>query len=190
MQRLGSLLLVTSCVLATCAFTGVASAQDETPPLGEFNILRYYPAPGPGNYAQVDGAAVRGDPEFAAGLQLYYAHEPLRLYRARCDADGGNCETTGESWMLSRYVAAAPLWFSVALFHRLQISVIVPLAFTEGDPFIDPDPDAMGATLLRGGSGFAIADPRLHLKGNILDDHASGFRLGVSAYRKIIGVIS
>ena len=60
---------------------------------------------------------------------------------------------------LVRYTAAAHVWASIALFHRLQISLIIPLALTEGERFVDPDPAAMGAPLLTGSDGpsFAIA---------------------------------
>lgn len=181
MQRPRTLAGSLGLVLLLGSFASSAAAQGD--PLGQFSVLRYYPAPGPGNYGQLDGAAVRGDPEFSAGLQLVYAHEPFVLYRARnCDAMGNNCEASERLATLSRYVAAAPIWFSVALFHRLQLSLIVPLAITEGDRYVDPDPMGMGAPLLEGGFGFAIADPRLHVKGNILDDHASGFRLAASAW--------
>src|SRR5688572_16590110 len=80
-----------ACFLASLFVAAGASAQDR--PLGQFSVLRYSPAPGANNYFQVDGAAVRGDPEFAAGAMLDYAHEPFVLYRGvGCNADGSNCD--------------------------------------------------------------------------------------------------
>jgi hypothetical protein len=162
---------------------GGASAQ-EGHPLGQFNILRYYPAPGANNYLQVDGAVVRGELEPAFGVHLDYAHQPMTLYRARCDGGGTNCETIGTEAQIANYTAAAHVWASLAVSHRFQVSLIVPLALIDGSGFDDPSrrPGGPPETLLVGGTAFAIADPRLHLKAAIFEDAASGFRFGASAW--------
>jgi OOP family OmpA-OmpF porin len=166
------------CLVSSLLAASGAAAQ-ESPPLGQFSVLRYSPAPGPHNYFQVDGAGVYGEMEVAAGLQLDYAHEPFRLYDAECDPNGENCVARGDSIRINSYTAAAHIWASLALFHRLQVSLIVPLAITEGDGFQNPNGPG---TLLNGGFAFALADPRLHVKGSIFEDRSSGFHLGAAAW--------
>ncbi|WP_157069024.1 thrombospondin type 3 repeat-containing protein [Sandaracinus amylolyticus] len=172
MRRIALVVGTLTCLLV--AWTNHASAQ----PLGEFNVLRYHPAPGPNNYFGVDGAAVRGEVAGAAGVQLDYAHEPFTLYSATCEAGDAGCETTGIEANVVQYTAAAHLWGSIALFNRIQIGLNVPLVLTEGDAF--PNPAGPG-DLISSGSGFTLGDPRLHVKANLLDD-ASGLRLGLAAW--------
>ncbi len=166
-------------VLCSLAIQSTALAQ-AAPPLGEFSVLGFSPSPGPNNYLQLDGAAVRGELEGAAGAMIDYAHQPFTLYEAQCAGPGmTNCEATGSALRISQYTAALHLYGSIALFHRLQISVVWPLAITEGDAFVSPTGPGR---YLQGGFAFALADPRLHIKANILDDMSSGLRLGVAAY--------
>ncbi len=167
------------CTIITCSFTSsLASAQ---PPLGEFNVLRYHPAPGPNNYFGVDGAAVRGEVAGAAGVQLDYAHEPLTLYSAQCETGDEGCEATGIESQIVRYTAAAHVWGSIALFNRVQIALNVPLLLTEGDRF--PNPSGPGDLISPSdGMAFAVGDPRLHVKAGLFEDHDTGFRLGLAAW--------
>jgi hypothetical protein len=169
------------CFLTVLLTAAPASAQMD-PPLGQFNILRYAPAPGPSNYLQVDGAVVRGEAEPSFGLQFDYAHEPLTLYSARCDSDGNHCETTGTESRIVGYTAAAHVWGSLALFHRLQVSLIVPVALMEGSSFNDPRARGEPVVFLSGGTTFSVGDPRLHLKAGVFEDTASGFRLAASGW--------
>lgn len=160
----------------TCLFIASGVSAQDVPPLGEFSVLRYSPAPGANNYFGIDGAAVRGELAGAAGVQLDYAHEPFTLYSAQCEMGDAGCEATGIRSHIVQYTAAAHLWGSLALFNRLQVSLIAPLVFTEGQSF--PNPTGPG-DLISSGQAFALADPRLHLKGNILDDASSGLRVGL-----------
>jgi hypothetical protein len=155
-----------------------ASAQERAP-LGEFNVMRYTPAPGPNNYFGVDGAGVRGELSGAAGLQLDYAHEPLTLYSAQCESGDEGCTATGIEAHIVRYTAAGHVWGSLALFNRVQIGLIVPLVLTEGDRF--PNPNGPG-DLLAASAGvvFGVGDPRLHVKASLFEE--SGFQLGLAAW--------
>ena len=162
------------------ALVEAPSAYAQTPN-GTFSVLRFAPAPGPGNYFQTDGARVHGELEGSAGLLLDYAHNPLTLYPATCDADGMNCELDPNNprTELVRYTATGHLWGAIAISRRLQIALQVPFAYSEGDRF----QPAMGV-LVAGGNAFVVGDPRLHLKVNLLDD-AGGFRLGVVVYGSV-----
>lgn len=156
----------------------------QAPPLGDFSVLRFSPAPGANNYSSVDGARVHGGLDGSAGIVLDYAHNPLSLYPATCtgpDDTGCAIQPGTPPTRVVEYTAAAHIWGSIALFDRLQISLVLPLAITRGDAFIF----GMGpAGMLPGINDpqFVLADPRLHVKVNALDDHESGFRLGFVAF--------
>ncbi|MFN7702040.1 MAG: hypothetical protein ACK5U8_29385, partial [Deltaproteobacteria bacterium] len=158
------------------ALLGVPSLHAQAPQQ-DFSTLRFSPAPGPGNYFQLDGARVSGELEGSAGVLFDYAHNPFTLYPAQCDSDGTNCQVIpGERYELVRYTFAAHVWGAIAIGRRVQIGFVLPLVGTEGDAF-------QPSTMLNvpGGGAFALADPRLHVKVNLLDD-ASGLRLGIAAY--------
>ncbi len=147
-------------------------------PLGEFNVMRFSPAPGPRNYFQVEGAQTPGHLTGSVGLTLDYAHQPLVLYNASCDPDGTNCSINGTRDEIVSYTAAGYITGSFQLFDRLQIGAVVPLVVTGGNPFMH---GGTGVDL-PGGTAFALADPRLSVKGRIFTDASSGFSLGASAF--------
>ncbi|MBZ0118988.1 MAG: transporter, partial [Sandaracinaceae bacterium] len=153
----------------------VASAQA---PLGEFSVMRFTPAVGARNYFAVEGATVPGHLAPTVGLTLDYGHTPLILWNANCGMAGSNCSLEDQRREIVSYVFAGHITGSIALFDRLQIGAVLPLALTSGQAFTPPA-SPMG---LPGGDGFAIADPRLHVKGNILSDSSSGISLGASAF--------
>lgn len=158
------------------------TAMAQSAPRGEFSVLRYSVAPGPNNYFQVDGARVYGELEGSAGAQLDYAHNPFTLYQSTCAApDGTDCQTIGTAAQIVQYTMAAHLWGAIALASRVQIGLIAPLVLTSGESF-EPTAVDPGRAALLGGSGFALADPRLHIKVNIYDDRSNGLILGVAAW--------
>ncbi|MCX7808276.1 MAG: hypothetical protein N2515_06690, partial [Deltaproteobacteria bacterium] len=157
---------------------GFGSHAEAQAPQGQFSVMRFAPAVGPGNGIQIDSARVYGaDVGGSAGVVFEYAHNPLTVYPARCERENTNCMVIeGRRYELVRYVGAAHIWGAFAVARRLQMGVIVPLVLTEGEAF----QPTMGINI-QGGQAFAVADPRLHIKGNLLDD-ASGFRLGLAGY--------
>lgn len=165
---------VLGCLLLLAMMPGVAVAQV---PLSEFNVMRFVPAPGPGNYFQVESAQTPGHLTGSAGLVLDYAHAPLVLYDASC-ASAGDCEIGAARKELVQYVAAAHVTATFQLFNHLQIGAVVPLALTSGEAFMH------GGRMvdLPGGTAFALADPRLSLKTRFFTDARSGFSLAASAF--------
>ncbi len=163
--------------LSLALFGATPTTAEAQVPQQDFSTLRFSPAPGPGNYFQLDGARVHGELEGSAGVLLDYAHNPFTLYPAECDPDGTNCQVvSGQRYELVRYTFAAHVWGAIAISHRVQIGLVLPLVGTEGDAF-------QPSTTLNvpGGGAFALGDPRLHVKVNLLDD-SSGIRLGLAAY--------
>jgi hypothetical protein len=171
--------LVCAALLATLAPSGVR-AQDEVP-RGDFSVLRYTPAVGPRNYFMVEGASTPGHLQGSAGLVLDYAHRPFVLWNAECAPGGSDCEITDERARLVRGVGVAHVTGSLALFDRLQIGLVLPLALMRGDSFEYSTPDRRNVDL-PGGWAFALADPRLTVKGRIFTDAESGVSLGATAF--------
>ncbi|HJL18528.1 MAG TPA: thrombospondin type 3 repeat-containing protein [Sandaracinaceae bacterium LLY-WYZ-13_1] len=166
-------------ILAALAPSG-AHAQDDVP-RDDFSILRYTPAVGPGNYFMVEGAQTPGHVQGSVGLVLDYAHRPFVLWNADCAPDGTDCEVTDERARLVRGVGVAHVTGSLALFDRLQIGLVLPLALMRGDSFEYTTPSRDNVSL-PGGWGFALADPRLTVKGRIFSDADSGISLGATAF--------
>ena len=162
------------CLLVAAAVPSAARAQV---PLAEFNVMRFSPAPGPGNYFQVEGAQTPGHLTGSAGLVIDYAHLPLVLYDASCGSEG-SCDIGESRGELVQYVAAAHLMGSFQLFNHLQIGAVVPLALTSGEAFMH----AGRRIDLAGGEAFALADPRLSVKGRFFTDAQSGISVAASAF--------
>ncbi len=160
-----------------------ALAQDEPVPLGGFNVMRFTPAPGPGNYFMVEGARTPGHLQGSAGLVLDYGQLPFALYNATCDPDGTNCSVTGTRAELVQYIAAAHLTGSFTIADRVQISVVVPLVLTAGQEFsYVSGRDNVTLPGTEGGPAFSLADPRLSVKGHLWRDPDSGVSLGASGF--------
>ncbi len=172
--------LLGTILFAATLLPAVALAQrgSGSVPLGEFNVMRFSPAAGPRNYFQTQGAQTPGHLTGSVGLTLDYAHQPLVLYNATCAPDGTNCSITNTRDEIVSYVAAGYITGSFQLFDRIQIGAVIPLAITGGNPFMH----AATGTDLPGGTAFAIADPRLSVKGRILTDTGSGFSLAASGF--------
>jgi OOP family OmpA-OmpF porin len=167
------------------SFALPAAARAQTIPHDDFSTLRFSPAPGPGNYFAVDGGRVFGHLTGSAGLVLDYGYLAERLYSQSCDSVG-NCMPTINSsghsvgTNIVSDLAVAHVFGTFSLFDRVQIALVVPVALGVGDPLIQP---GMGPqpTLAPGGTAVTLADPRLHVKVNIVDDPA-GLRFAVVAY--------
>ncbi|GAB4196486.1 MAG: hypothetical protein OHK0013_03690 [Sandaracinaceae bacterium] len=178
MRTLNNVILLSlSLGLATLGASASFAQAQARPPTQDFSTLRFSPSVGPGNYFQVDGARVHGELEGSAGVTLDYAHNPMTIYPAACDPDGTNCQVIdGARTEIVSYTFGAHLWGAIAISRRVQIGLVLPLVGTQGQLF-EP---IMGVSV-EGGGAFTLADPRLHVKANLLDD-GSGLRLGLAAF--------
>ena len=168
-------MLAAVCLLAA---PSLADAQDVDD--GSFSLLRYSPAPGPRNYFQVEGAQTPGDMQGSVGLVLDYGHRPFVLWDATCSG-GTDCEVGDERAVLVEYVAVAHVTGTLQIADRLQIGLVVPVALMNGQGFQSPLP-GREPLVIEGGEDFALADPRLSLKGRFFTDADSGFSLAASAF--------
>ena len=165
-------------LVLTALVASAAAAQDI--PAGEFNVMRFVPAPGPHNYFQVEGAQTPGHLTGSVGLTLDYGHRPFVLYDASCSAGGADCEIERERTSIVEYVAAGHLTGSFQLFDHLQIGAVMPLVITSGEGFAHAGRGM--PFVLPGGTAFALADPRLTVKGRFFTDASSGLSVGASAF--------
>lgn len=164
-------------LLALALLCGLLTTQDASAqvPNDRFSVQNFAPAPGPGNYLQVEGANISGHLAFGAGLTIDYAHNPFSIYSSSC-SDPDNCNVGEEQTALVANLAQANLYASFMLVDRLQIGLNLPLLLASGDEFIRFN----GSFNVPGGTEFAVGDPVLSLKARIFS--SSGFFLGATVY--------
>lgn len=168
-------------VFAIATFSAPVAGQEV--PLDRFSVNRFVPAIGPGNYVQVDGAAVGGHTAPTIDIIFDYAHRPFVLYAADCPGgDTSNCELENSDIDLVNYDFTTTIAGTLALGSRVQLGLAVPLVLTSGEPF--------GASVtgreepylyVKGGEAFGPGDPRLSIKVKLLGG-AKGFLLAANAY--------
>lgn len=167
--------------LIVFSWMGPATALGQSPPLTPFNTMRFSPAPGANNGIEVDGATTPGHLLATAGLTLDYAHQPFVLQDVRCSSGASDCVLEGTQSALVRYVVAAHVTAALSLWERLQIGFSLPMVLTSGERFSYASADG-NPVELRGGDAFALSDPRLHVKGNLVVDPQSGIALGLTGW--------
>ena len=154
-------------------------------PIEEFSGVAFYPAPGEGNYLGVDGTVLPYRETPPVGAFIDFALNPVEVF-SECDEADVVCNREAETQEDGR-VALASSMFTIALHgayvvgDRFQIGLVVPLVFASNDSlqYLTDDGFTSGA---RGGSGFGIADPRLHLKLRILGSRDAGYGLAAVAW--------
>jgi hypothetical protein len=164
---------------------GIApSLHAQNVPNDRFSVNHFTPAIGPGNYVQVDGAALGANLTPSAEVWLDYAHRPFVLYTASCpDGNTAKCELDKSRRNIIGNQLTINLAGTLALADRLQLGLLVPLVYTHGDAFAASTPAFDQPYIdLRGGSAFGLGDPRLSLKVRIAGKGNMGFLLGAAAY--------
>ncbi|MCA9583331.1 MAG: hypothetical protein KC416_16135, partial [Myxococcales bacterium] len=170
--------------IAVALGAGTASAQP-APSLEEFSVVRFTPAPGPGNYLSTDSTTVGGHLVPSAGLMVDYAHNPFVLYGAFCDAvDPTNCDVTAVDTRLVRYTLTGHIFATLGLFDRVQVGLMVPVAYLESDRFAYTEVISGNIVSVGGGDKGGVGDPRLVAKARLFDTDA-GFGLGASAFMTV-----
>jgi outer membrane protein OmpA-like peptidoglycan-associated protein len=165
-------------------FVGIQSAAAQVK-TDDFSTNRFNPAPGPGNYFMVDGAGVGGHLTPSLALFIDYAHRPFVIADTDCDADGENCEISGDTTDIVKYQLTFTPMATLTLFQRLQLGVAVPLVQTSGESAAFLVRGANGDTEnvdIRGGDSFGVGDPRVSAKVRILGSGSDGFTLAAAAW--------
>ncbi|MBN1654805.1 MAG: thrombospondin type 3 repeat-containing protein [Deltaproteobacteria bacterium] len=165
----------------TFVFSDRLFAQDQpSVPYEEFSTNRFVPANGPENYITVDGAYVAGRLAPRAAFMIDYAHRPFILYDAGCDDEdeGTDCFLGEPQKDLVGMQLGMNIMGSLTFIDRIQVGLLVPLAYIDGEGFY---PEAADVEI-RGGSAFALGDPRLSAKVGILGKENAGFFLAGALY--------
>jgi OmpA-OmpF porin, OOP family len=149
---------LSSLVVALCvvAFGSSAWAQGENTSI---DVNTYWPAPGPGNYFAVRGAAIA--PHLGVGftLDLNYQHRPLTLVNMADESDVRDAV---------QYQFTADFLWSLGLFNWVQIGLALPTVLAM---------DGVGASPVTGGAELAttaIRDLRIDLKSRFIGRDRNG----------------
>ncbi|MBX3247621.1 MAG: OmpA family protein [Myxococcales bacterium] len=168
---------VRSALMVVALALGHVGAQAQDPvPLGRFNVQRFAPAPGAGNFLQVDGGRLSGHLVPTFGLSVDYGHRPFVLYNASCtDPSETSCMVEERRTLLVSHQLQFNLHGSLVLFERLQIGLNLPLLHSNGDGFSEI---VQGRpTTIPGGGTFTVGDPVLSLKARFFGDGDEGIFL-------------
>ena len=141
---------------------GAARAQDYP----SVNLQQFRPAPGPADYLTVFGTGVARHLDWNAGLYLNYANAPLRL----------SSMTNPEAQVVD-FQSGADVIAVLGLYDFAEIGLVLPAIVSQDTedptPLVPGDPDA-------GIDSFALADPRLTTKFEILGLLDDGFGLALA----------
>lgn len=160
------------------------SLEAQSVPNDRFSVNRYVPAIGPGNYLQVDGAALGKHLAPSAELWLDYAHRPFVLYSADCNGnDAGNCKLGKSSTDIIGHQLTVNMAGTLAIAGRLQLGLLVPLVYSQGDSFAASTPGFKQPYVeVLGGSAFGFGDPRFSAKVLLAGHDNAGPLLAAAAH--------
>jgi outer membrane protein OmpA-like peptidoglycan-associated protein len=180
MLRVSALIVSALMLLATASGAGAQSIPND-----EFSTNRFFPAPGPGNYIQVDGAAVGGHVAPSVRVLVDYAHRPFVLFDASCaGGDLDECEVEDSETKIIAYQLTTNIMGTLTLWQRLQLGLTIPLVRISGDSFAQSSPTLPppGYVAIRGGRAFGPGDPRLSAKVRLVGSGGDGFTLAANAF--------
>jgi OmpA-OmpF porin, OOP family len=175
-------------VLASVAVWSVLSAQPaRAQSKKDFSTVRFYPAAGPGNFISVEGANVSGHRMRSFGLFFDYSADTLRLERP-CDGipNAVRCENHETAFVAG--TGMAHIMGAISLAHRVQLSLDIPLGFTDSHNFFTEIrvTDGTSPSLeIAPQQGFAFADARVAAKTRILGKADDRFALAATGFTSL-----
>lgn len=168
MFRRGSTLVALLTLVFSLSFSSLAQAQGTDTSI---DVNTYWPAPGPGNYFGVRGAALA--PHLGVGftLDLNYQHRPLTLVNTADSSDTRDAV---------QYQVTADFLWSLGLFDWVQVGLALPTVLAM---------DGTGINPITGGAELAttaIRDLRIDIKSRFIGRGENGiarpgFGLGLAA---------
>ena len=172
-------LAVASGATIVLASSAPAEAQSK-----DFSTVRFYPAVGPSNFITVEGANVANHLSKSFGAFFDYAADTLVIDRP-CSGvlNPVRCENKKTAFVAG--TGMFHLMASISLAERTQLSIDVPLGFTDSERFFTRVQVADGSSPSREfapGQGFTFADTRVAAKTRILGDASSAFALSGTAF--------
>ena len=154
--------LARAVALAVLLLASFAHAQPATVERS-FNPRIWFPTPGPDHFISVESATPLPHLGFAVGLYFNYARNTFSIYRY----DPANEKIAQNRAALMRTVVAADLYAAIGAINRFQFALALPMTlYQAGTTFTDINPLPNG-TEVNAPSGFALGDPRLHIKARL-----------------------
>lgn len=174
-----ALAVATGATLGLQLHTQPAEAQSK-----DFSTVRFYPAAGPNNFITVEGAHVGHHLSRSFAAFFDYSADTLVVDRP-CDGikNPVRCENKETSFVAG--TGMFHLMASISLAGRTQLSIDVPIGFTDTERFftrVRTDDGSSPSRQIAPGQGFAFADTRLAAKTRILGDSSSPFALSATAF--------
>lgn len=176
--------VLTLLVLASTLSSVTARAQSKS----ELSTVRFYPAVGTGNFVTVDGAGVGGHKSTSFGVMFDYSADTLRVDQP-CEGirnvDPG-CRNQATSFVHG--TGLFHLMGSVSLFDKAQLSLDLPVGFTDSRPFYTEVRTASGGSPSIGiqpSEGYSLADARLAAKYLIAGGPKEVLRFSASAFTTV-----
>jgi hypothetical protein len=180
----GSLTALSCAALLSLCASSVA-AQSKL----DFSTVRYRPAIGPGSYLAVEGVAVAAHRKPTFGVHFDYADQPLRIDDP-CDGIRrvhANCRNEETAFVAA--TGLVHLMASMSLFNRAQVSLDVPLGFSDAQPFFTRRRSVSGgqspSISIQAREGFALADAWIAGKVRVLGEAKDRLKLAVSAHSSL-----
>ncbi len=163
--RRPSLILCAATLLLAVLSTGHAAAQSKK----DFSTVRFYPAPGTGNYIGLLGAEVGKHRQASYGVMLDYSQNTLEVGDP-CDGIKnklGPCQNDATAFV--NRTALAWLSASVTIKNRTQFSFQLPLGVTDTEQFSTSVQAGSGnpTLVIQPRQGFGLGDARFLAKTHI-----------------------
>jgi outer membrane protein OmpA-like peptidoglycan-associated protein len=125
-----------------------------------FNPQLFHPAPGPDEFISVEPAAPLRHKQYDVGLFFNYSRNEFSIL----GYDNAKGKASDARANLIKNALAMDVYAGIGLFDRFQIALALPMTlYQNGDNFDDANPPPNG-THVKAPKGFALGDPRLHLK--------------------------
>ncbi|MDB4966014.1 MAG: OmpA/MotB domain protein [Myxococcales bacterium] len=170
----GAALSILAATLVPSLYPSRAFAQQDR----SFNPQLFHAAPGPDEFITVEPAPVIRHKGYGIGLFVNYGRNEFSVFGYDAIKRG----TTDVRANLIQNVIATDVWAAFGLFNRLQLAIAWPMTiFQNGQSFDDVNPPPDG-THIKAPNGFALGDPRLHVKA-LIYGKAHGAQLAVSYWQ-------
>src|SRR4029078_3882003 len=137
-------------VFVACWAGWPPAASAQAPQDRTFSPQLFHPAPGPDTFITVEPVAPLAHKQWAVGLSLNYARNPLSILTLDEKAGGTPSSSAEKSSQanLIRHLIGGEVWAGIGLIGRLQIALSLPMTLWQtGSDFSSPDPVPVGTTV-------------------------------------------
>jgi OmpA-OmpF porin, OOP family len=153
----------------------------------EFSTLRFYQAVGQGNFLGVDGTRIGSHLATTYGAYFDFSADTL-TEKNPCSAlrDARSCDSGERSFLPA--TGMLHLTGSVALADRVEVSLDVPLGFTDGNTLFyqaAPEPGQSSSREVGPRDGFAFGDTRVRAKTPLWSSPDEAYSISAAAFTSL-----